>query len=106
MGRAEQGLLRIEVAYSPGPRQLDCVAVQLPAGSTLADAVAASGMAQRHGLPSGALDGGVWGCRQPPGHLLRDGDRVELYRPLSVDPKQARHLRHEAQKKRPAKAGR
>lgn len=36
---------------------------------------------------------GIWGRRAPPGQLLRDGDRVELYRLLTVDPKVARRER-------------
>lgn len=40
-----------------------------------------------------ALETGVWGRKQAADHLLRDGDRVELYRPLKVDPKVARRER-------------
>jgi hypothetical protein len=37
---------------------------------------------------------GVWGRKQPLDAALRDRDRVELYRPLQVDPKEARRLRY------------
>jgi hypothetical protein len=43
---------------------------------------------------------GVWGRVQPPDTALREGDRVELYRPLSVDPKEARRLRYKKQQRR------
>jgi putative ubiquitin-RnfH superfamily antitoxin RatB of RatAB toxin-antitoxin module len=101
-------MVRVEVAYSPAPRQIEIVALQLASGSTLADAVKASGIATRHGLDPGAAACGVWGRRRPPEHPLRDGDRVEIYRGLAVDPKQARRLRYARDKKekRPARAGR
>jgi len=90
--------LHIEVAYSPAPRRVQCVALQLPAGSTVADALRASGVLEQHGLALDALRCGVWGRVQPPAHVLRDGDRVEAYRPLSVDPKEARRLRYKRQR--------
>ena len=36
---------------------------------------------------------GVWGKIRPPHYLLREGDRIEIYRPLKGDPKQARRAR-------------
>jgi sulfur carrier protein len=83
--------VRVTVVFSPGPRQVEQQALQLPAGSTLADARAAVEPL----LPDGAHAwlAGIWGRQQPPQTLLRDGDRVELYRPLRVDPKVARRER-------------
>jgi sulfur carrier protein len=43
------------------------------------------------------LQTGVWGRKQPPDHVLRQGDRVELYRALKVDPKVARRERFSKQ---------
>ena len=40
---------------------------------------------------------GVWGRKASPEQVLRDGDRVELVRPLLVDPKEARRVRYRAQ---------
>jgi hypothetical protein len=91
--------LRVEVAYSPAPRQVQVVTLELAAGCSVADALRASGLLERHAL---ALEGsccGVWGRVQPLDGLLRDGDRVELYRPLSVDPKEARRLRYKRQRR-------
>jgi putative ubiquitin-RnfH superfamily antitoxin RatB of RatAB toxin-antitoxin module len=50
----------------------------------------------------------IWGRRVGLHQPIRDGDRVELCRALTVDPKQARRLRYKAQRKekRPAGAGR
>jgi uncharacterized protein len=55
-----------------------------------------------------ALSCGIWGRRCDMGQALRDGDRVEIYRALAVDPKEARRLRYKGQRKakRPAVAGR
>ena len=41
---------------------------------------------------------GVWGQLRPLDHVLRDGDRVEIYRALLIDPKDARRVRHRSQK--------
>jgi hypothetical protein len=73
------------VAACPGRQILR--RVDLPAGSTVADAVAASGLAG-----SGARFG-VYGKVVPAGTALREGDRVEIYRPLKADPKDLRRLR-------------
>ncbi|KQV85523.1 RnfH family protein [Rhizobacter sp. Root1221] len=85
--------LRVEVVWGPAPHDVRRVALVLPAGSTAAQALAASGLlAEFPGLADAAL--GVWGRSCEPGHVLRDADRVEVYRGLTVDPKEARRLRH------------
>jgi len=61
--------------------------VMLPEGSTVADAVAASGFDATPGRV------GIYGSVVPAGTVLRDGDRVEIYRPLRADPKELRRLR-------------
>ena len=93
--------IRIEVAYSPLPRQVEVVALALPAGSTLAQALDASGLLPRHRLAPDALRCGVWGRLQPLDHALRDGDRVKVYSALTVDPKEARRLRYKRQRRQP-----
>ena len=45
-------------------------------------------------LAAGDWDAGLWGRRQPGSTVLQDGDRVEAYRPLRCDPKEARRLRY------------
>ena len=92
------GPLHITVAYAPAPRQVVEVALQLPPGATLADAVQASGLCQRFpdiDLAHGSV--GVWGRKAPPDQPLRSDDRVEIWRPLTVDPKLARRERYKAQ---------
>jgi putative ubiquitin-RnfH superfamily antitoxin RatB of RatAB toxin-antitoxin module len=104
----------VEVVFCPGPGRIERVALRLPAGATLADALAASGMAARvegetgpkHGQGQGALQveggreaaegllPGIAGRVRPLTTVLRAGDRIELLRPLRVDPKEARRQRY------------
>ena len=86
--------LHIEVSYCPSPGVAERVPLELPAGAMLSDAVLASGLLQRHGLTLESLRVGIWCKPREPGTLLRDHDRVEIYRPLTVDPKEARRLRY------------
>lgn len=87
--------LRVEVAYCPVPGVTDLQALLLAPGATVADAVQASGILVRHGLDLAALRLGVWGKPRPAETPLRDRDRVEIYRPLQVDPKEARRQRYQ-----------
>jgi putative ubiquitin-RnfH superfamily antitoxin RatB of RatAB toxin-antitoxin module len=83
--------MRIEVVYA-APQATDIVSVELPHGATVRDALAASGIAARH--PGIALDAlGVYGKRVSADTPLADGDRVEIYRPLAIDPKERRRQR-------------
>ena len=91
--------LRIEVAFSAAPRRVIRATLLLPPGSTVADALRASGLIEELALSVESLACGVWGRVQPLSGLLRDGDRVELYRPLTVDPKEARRLRYKRQRR-------
>ncbi|MDO5691891.1 MAG: RnfH family protein [Pseudomonadota bacterium] len=87
-------LLHITVAYSPAPRQMHEVEVALPMGGTVQDALTASGLLAR--FPDMKVESGyvgVWGRKVPLGQLLRERDRVEVWRPLRVDPKLARRER-------------
>jgi putative ubiquitin-RnfH superfamily antitoxin RatB of RatAB toxin-antitoxin module len=98
-------MLRIEVAYSPEPGQVDLSVLALPEGSTVGDALAASGLLQRHPEIARAQPRvGVWGRACTLQKLLRERDRVEVYRGLRVDPKEARRLRYRAQPKKPRRA--
>ena len=85
--------INVEVVYALRARQ-ESVHLQLPKGATVGDAVKASGLLERHKqlrIGNGFL--GIFGETCDPGVTLRDGDRVEFYRPLPLDPKQARRRR-------------
>jgi putative ubiquitin-RnfH superfamily antitoxin RatB of RatAB toxin-antitoxin module len=93
--------MRVTVVYSPAPRQVLEWPLVLPAGATVADAVRASGW--HEACPGGEpADVGVWGRPCTPAQSLHEGDRVELYRPLQVDPKVARRERFRRQGARAA----
>lgn len=86
--------LQVTVLVALQPRVCHEVNLVLPCGSCLADALRASRLLD--GLSDAEVDAlqpGIWGQRVPPDQLLRDGDRVELTRPLTVDPKMARRER-------------
>jgi putative ubiquitin-RnfH superfamily antitoxin RatB of RatAB toxin-antitoxin module len=99
MGNADGVVpLRVSVAYSPRPGEVDEVELALEAGATVADALRLSGLQQRHaGLDLGTAPIGLWGARCRLDDVLRDRDRVEVYRALRVDPKEARRQRYRAQ---------
>lgn len=94
-------LLTVEVAVSVAPREVQRVRLQVPAGSTVRDALLACGlMSHLPGLTPEAVTAGqwavgVWGRKERLGHLLRDQDRIEIVRPLVVDPKEARRQRYQ-----------
>lgn len=82
--------IRVEVVCAfPGDVKL--VAVKLPAGATVRDALRACG------LPGSAF--GVFGKVVGADTRLKDGDRVEIYRPLTADPKEQRRQRAAKAKK-------
>jgi putative ubiquitin-RnfH superfamily antitoxin RatB of RatAB toxin-antitoxin module len=98
-----KGVLRISVVLSPAPRECREVMLQLAVGSTVAHAIQGSGLLS--GLSAAdadALGVGVWGRKALLTQALRDYDRVELYRPLRVDPKVARRERFTRQGARSA----
>jgi len=87
--------MHVEVVRALGPAaaEIERVVLDLPEGADVAAALRASG------LDSPALAGfAVHGERVTPAHVLRDGDRLELLRPLRLDPKQARRRRAQAQR--------
>lgn len=84
--------LRVSVAYADPERQV-VRELELAQGATVDEAIRASGILDR--LPRGfAPDAlGIFGRIVGADTVLRDGDRIELYRPLKVDPMQARRRR-------------
>jgi putative ubiquitin-RnfH superfamily antitoxin RatB of RatAB toxin-antitoxin module len=76
--------LRIEVVQAR-PDGARVVQLDLPAGATVRDALAAAGMKSQQT--------GIFGKVVTPDTPLADGDRVEVYRPLTIDPKEARRRR-------------
>ncbi|AHX12870.1 hypothetical protein CH75_06025 [Dyella jiangningensis] len=85
--------LHVEVVYA-GPSQQVVRRVNMPAGSTVMQAIEASGLARD--IPGLTVDParlGIFSRKALPDQLLSEGDRVEIYRPLTLDPKEARRRR-------------
>lgn len=85
--------IHIEVVYAKPARQ-ELIELKLPAGSTVQQAIEASGLLQRYpeiDLTKAKL--GIYGKLSKPDTALRDKDRVEIYRPLIADPKEVRKQR-------------
>jgi putative ubiquitin-RnfH superfamily antitoxin RatB of RatAB toxin-antitoxin module len=91
----------VTVVYAqPGAQQV--IEVDVDAGATVRQAIVASGLlAQAPELAQDELDVGVWNHRCSLDAVLRQGDRIEVYRPLRVDPKEARRIRAEVRRRRP-----
>ena len=75
--------------------------VELEPGATIEQAINASGLLSRAPeLRRGALDVGIWNRAARLEAVVREGDRIEVYRPLTVDPKEARRIRAEVRRRR------
>lgn len=77
--------LKVEVVRAL-PGEATIVTVELPPGATVREAIEAAGLAHEGGV-------GVFGERVTLHSRLFDGDRIELYRPLAINPKEARRRR-------------
>jgi putative ubiquitin-RnfH superfamily antitoxin RatB of RatAB toxin-antitoxin module len=90
--------MQITLVCSPAPREVFENTVEVPEGATLRDAVRVSGLADRFpSLDWAAMTPGIWGRAAPWEQPLQPQDRVELCRPLKVDPKVARRERFQQQ---------
>ena len=97
--------MSVELVYAAAPHVLETVTLRLPVGASAGDALRASGFADRFGDRSGDRSGdrlgelrdglrlGLWGRLCAPAETLCDGDRLELLRPLLIDPMEARRQR-------------
>jgi len=89
----DEGAIAIEVVYALPERQ-SLVALAVPRGTTARVAVTLSGMQQRHPeIVATRYKLGIFGKRVSADAVLNNGDRVEIYRELTADPKEARRLR-------------
>ncbi|HYN12459.1 MAG TPA: RnfH family protein [Burkholderiales bacterium] len=85
--------MEVEVVYAwPGSQQV--VKVHLKPGATVSDAVIASGFTTQQQQKFG-----IFGKAVPPDTRVAQGDRVEIYRPLLIDPKEARRNRARKQRR-------
>jgi putative ubiquitin-RnfH superfamily antitoxin RatB of RatAB toxin-antitoxin module len=90
--------ITVEVVFAVPERQ-KLVTVKLEQGATVADALTASGLKQQfRDTDFAGLQTGIWGRLADRGNVVRDGDRVEIYRELVRDPKEARRELARAQR--------
>lgn len=93
-------MVRVIVAYSPAPRLVEEKVLELPEGATVLQALDACGLASA--LEDPRVSVAVWGRKAGAHQPLRARDRVEVLRPLKVDPKVARRERFRKQGARAA----
>ena len=92
------GRLRVEVVLATPERQ-ELIALELAAGSTVADAIDRSEILSRfEDFEFDPARVGIFGQTTGVDEVLQDGDRVEIYRPLLADPKEVRRQRATQQK--------
>lgn len=90
---AEQDRIRVEVAYAK-PEEQVIIPIDVPVGTTLEEAIRVSGILEH--FPEIDLNRnktGIFGKLAKPDTVLQERDRVEIYRPLIADPKEARRKR-------------
>ncbi len=91
--------IRVAVAWSAKEGKAFEVALELARGASALDAIRASGVLERGGeVDISTQSVGIWGRVAPLDSLLADGDRVEIYRSLRLNPKEARRRRAQGRK--------
>ncbi len=86
-------MIYIEVAYAAPDKQV-LLGLSVPQGTTVAEGIEQSAIQDE--FPELKMDFkavGIFSRKVPLDHLLRDGDRIEIYRPLMADPKEIRRQR-------------
>lgn len=91
----DQKTITVEVSYAL-PEKQTVVTLQVKPGTTLLEAVKLSGILEQHPeIDLSASKVGIFSKISPPETVLREKDRVEIYRPLIADPKDSRRKRAE-----------
>ena len=97
-GEVEQSKIHIEVVLAMPDKQ-ELVQLEVKPGTSLAGAIELSGLTGMfEGFELDLTRVGIFGHKAKPDQVLRDGDRVEIYRPLIADPKEVRRQRALKQK--------
>ena len=84
-------MIQVEVAFAPQPHTQWLISVALPAGSTVMDALIATGW-QTHNQQILDYEVGIFSQKVSHHHPIKTGDRLEIYRPLIIDPQNKRKL--------------
>ncbi len=82
--------LSVEVVFALPDKQL-LMLLDVEAGATASSVVERSGILDKFAPQDFSnFTLGIWGRPVEHGHKVRDGDRIEIYRPLDIDPREAR----------------
>ena|SRR5271156_856838 len=93
--------IRIEVVYAE-PHRAIVKTLNLAAGSRIADALRLAALdPDFSNVDLANSPVGIFGKATGAEHALKDGDRIEIYRPLAADPKTARRARAQQARKKP-----
>lgn len=90
-------MIAIQIAYADHKQQL-LIDLSVPANTTIQDALLKSNIAQQ-GVDISQLAVGIYGKKKELDTIVREHDRIELYRPLVADPKDSRRRRVEKERK-------
>jgi putative ubiquitin-RnfH superfamily antitoxin RatB of RatAB toxin-antitoxin module len=94
--------VRILVLASPRAHEVQQECLDIPLGSTVAEAMKLSALCRSWISENGTYGVAIWSRKVPLSRVLQEGDRLELCRPLRVDPKRARRERFNRQGSRGA----
>ena len=90
----------VRIVYALPDRE-HILEAEVEPGATIRDAILASGLlALEPALRDAPLDVGLWNHRARLDAPVSDGDRIEVYRPLTLDPKEARRIRAQLRRRR------
>ena len=93
MADASAAIIEIELVYALAREQI-VETLRVPAGTTVGQAIRLSGVLVRYPeIATGRVALGIFGRRAAQTAMLREFDRIEIYRPLIAEPKQARRAR-------------
>ena len=97
---SKDNTITVEVAYAL-PHKQALLEIEVPVGATVLEAAQQSGVVDKfEGVDLENAKFGIFGQVVASKQVLRDGDRVEVYRPLIADPKEVRKARAERAKER------
>jgi putative ubiquitin-RnfH superfamily antitoxin RatB of RatAB toxin-antitoxin module len=95
----------VTVVYGLPERQ-HVLRTEVAPGTTVVQAIMASGLLELEpALRDAELRAGIWNHRVALDAMVRAGERIEVYRPLTVDPKEARRIRADVRRRRGGKKG-
>lgn len=101
MAEADTPTIEVEIVYALPDEQI-VQTLRVPVGATIAQAIEQSGIMLRYAeIVPGSAVVGIFGRRAELSSVLREFDRIEIYRPLIADPKQSRRARVQRAMKAP-----